>query len=155
MERLEIIGNLTADPEMRTTLNGSTVCSFTVAVNQPPTKAQRDSGQQPQAKFFRVSAWETLGDNCQKYLAKGRKVFVAGTIRANAYMGSQDNKPHASLEMTAQSVEFLTPRGDQGDATAAGQGNTAPAAQAGYAAPQAAPAAPSGFTAVETDDLPF
>ena len=92
MERLEIIGNLTADPEMRTTQSGSTVCSFTVAVNQPPTKAQRDSGQQPPAKFFRVSAWETLGDNCQKYLAKGRKVFVAGTIRANAYMGSQDNR---------------------------------------------------------------
>ena len=157
MERLEIIGNLTADPEMRTTQSGSTVCSFTVAVNQPPTKAQRESGQQPQAKFFRVSAWESLGDICQKYLAKGRKVFVAGTIRANAYMGSQDNKPHASLEMTAQNVEFLTPRGDQGDAPAAG--TSAPAVQTGYVAPQAAaqtaPADPSSFTAVEPDDLPF
>lgn len=49
MERIEIIGNLTADPEMRTTQSGSTVCSFTVAVNQPQTKAQRDSGQRTAA----------------------------------------------------------------------------------------------------------
>jgi len=155
VERVEIIGNLTADPETRTTQSGSTVCSFTVAVNQPPTKAQREAGQQPSAKFFRVSAWETLGDNCQKYLSKGRKVFVAGTIRANAYMGSQDNKPHASLEITALNVEFLSPRGDQGDNTSAGQGNNAPAYQAANAVPQAASEVPSGFTAVDTDELPF
>ena len=150
MERLEIIGNLTADPEMRTTQSGSTVCSFTVAVNQPPTKAQRDSGQQPPAKFFRVSAWETLGDNCQKYLAKGRKVYVCGTVDVSTYTGN-DGMVHANLEVTANEVEFLTPRGDSAAPAAQPQSSPAPAA----APPQTAAAAPAGFTAVETDDLPF
>ena len=150
MEKLQIIGNLTRDPELRTTQTGLTVCTFTVAVNQRPTKAQRDAGQQPPAKFFRVTAWRELGDNCAKYLAKGRKVYCEGTVNASAYIGEQDGKPHASLEMTADTVEFLSSRGDAGD-NSQSAGN---AAQAPTAAAQA-PATPQGFTAVETDELPF
>lgn len=148
MEKLQIIGNLTRDPELRTTQTGLSVCSFTVAVNQRQSKAQRDAGQQPQAKFFRVTAWRELGENCSKYLAKGRKVYCEGTIDASAYIGQQDGKPHAGLEMTADAVEFLSSRGDAGE-TAQSAGN---AAQEPAAAPAAAPA---GFTAVETDELPF
>ena len=150
MEKLQIIGNLTRDPELRTTQTGLTVCTFTVAVNQRPTKAQRDAGQQPPAKFFRVTAWREFGDNCAKYLAKGRKVYCEGTVNASAYIGEQDGKPHASLEMTADTVEFLSSRGDAGD-NSQSAGN---AAQAPTAAAQA-PATPQGFTAVETDELPF
>ena len=148
MEKLQIIGNLTRDPELRVTQTGLSVCSFTVAVNQKPTRAQREAGQQPPAKFFRVTAWRELGENCAKYLAKGRKVYCEGTINASAYTGEQDGKPHASLELTADSVEFLSARGDAG-ATDQAPGN---AAQAPEPAPAAAPA---GFTAVETDELPF
>ena len=150
MEKLQIIGNLTRDPELRTTQTGLTVCTFTVAVNQRPTKAQRDAGQQPPAKFFRVTAWRELGDNCAKYLAKGRKVYCEGTVNASAYVGEQDGKPHASLEMTADNVEFLSSRGDAGDNSQ----SVGSAAQAPAAAAQA-PATPQGFTAVETDELPF
>lgn len=155
MDRLMIIGNLTRDPELRTTQSGVNVCSFTVAVNKPLTKAQRDAGQQAQAKFFRVSAWRELGENCQKYLAKGRKVFVAGSVDVSTYTGN-DGAVHANLEVTAAEVEFLTPRGEQGAAPAPGQGNTQPAA-----APAPAPApAPQqmGFTDVSNDmddELPF
>ena len=150
MEKLQIIGNLTRDPELRTTTTGLNVCSFTVAVNQRQSKAQRDAGQQPQAKFFRVTAWRELGENCAKYLAKGRKVYCEGTIDASAYIGQQDGKPHAGLEMTADSVEFLSSRGDAGDnSQSAGSAAQAPAAAA------QAPATPQGFTAVETDELPF
>ena len=72
MNKLTIIGNLTRDPELRTTSTGVNVCSFTVAVN----RRQRSQGAegQPEADFFRVSAWRQLGEICQKYLAKGRKV---------------------------------------------------------------------------------
>lgn len=150
MEKLQIIGNLTRDPELRVTQTGINVCTFTVAVNQRPTKAQRDAGQQPPAKFFRVTAWRELGDNCAKYLAKGRKVYCEGTVNASAYIGEQDGKPHASLEMTADNVEFLSSRGDTGDnSQSAGNAAQAPAAAA------QAPATPQGFTAVETDELPF
>jgi len=151
MEKLQIIGNLTRDPELRTTTTGLSVCSFTVAVNQKPSRAQREAGQQPPAKFFRVSAWRELGENCSKYLAKGRKVYVEGTVSASAYTAN-DGKLSASLEMTADNVEFLSSRGDTQDGGQSA-GNAAQAPAAAPAAPAAA--APAGFTEVDTDELPF
>lgn len=148
MDRTEFIGNLTRDPDLRTTQSGISVCSFSVAVNKPLTQAQRQAGQQPAAKYYRVSAWRELGENCAKYLAKGRKVYVSGTVDVSTYTGN-DGVTHASLEVTANEVEFLTPR-DAGNAPAP----TAQAAPAPAQAP-AQTAAPAGFTAVETDDLPF
>ena len=150
MDRLEFIGNLTRDPELRTTQSGINVCSFSVAVNKPLTKAQRDAGQQPTAKYYRVSAWRELGENCQRYLAKGRKVYVSGTVDVSTYTGN-DGMVHANLEVTANEVEFLTPRDTNGAAAAPAQGAPAPAP----APAQTAPSAPAGFTAVETDELPF
>ena len=90
MEKCEIIGNLTRDPELRVTQSGLNVCSFTVAVNQRATKAQREAGQEPPAKFFRVTAWRELADICNKFLAKGRNVWVEGTIGASAYVSEKD-----------------------------------------------------------------
>ena len=142
MNRLTIIGNLTHDPELRTTPSGDSVCSFGVAVNR---RARRDAqGNQPeQTDFFRVSAWRQLGENCAKYLAKGRKVAVVGSVSVRTYQAS-DGTTRASMEVNATDVEFLSSRND-GEAGA-------------YNAPAAAPAAESqaaGFTAVETDELPF
>ena len=152
MDKTMIIGNLTRDPELRTTNTGLNVCTFTVAVNQRPTKAQRDSGQQPPAKFYRVTAWRELGENCSKYLAKGRKVYCEGTISASAYIGQQDGQAHAGLELTADTVEFLSSRGDAGYNSQ----STGNVSQAHVAAPASAPPeAPAGFTQVEDDDLPF
>lgn len=151
MDRIEFIGNLTRDPELRTTQTGINVCSFSVAVNKPLTKAQRDAGQQPTAKYYRVSAWRELGDNCAKYLAKGRKVYVSGTVDVSTYVSNQDGKTYANLEVTANEVEFLSPRDANGAAPA--QAQAAPAAAPAPA--QTPPPAPAGFTAVETDDLPF
>ena len=150
MDRIEFIGNLTRDPELRTTQSGINVCSFSVAVNKPLTKAQRDAGQQPTAKYYRVSAWRELGENCQKYLAKGRKVYVCGTVDVSTYTGN-DGMVHANLEVTANEVEFLTPRGDSTAPAAQPQSSPAPAA----APAQTAPAVPQGFTPVEEDELPF
>ena len=106
MQILTIIGNLVRDPETRTTQSGNSVCSFTVAVNR-----RRKTEGQPEADFFRVSAWNALGENCQKYLGKGRKVCVVGTVSAHAYT-TQDGKAGASLEVMANNVEFLSARGE-------------------------------------------
>ena len=150
MDRAEIIGNLTRDPELRTTQTGINVCSFTVAVNKPQTRAQREAGQQPQAKFYRVSAWRELGENCAKYLAKGRKVYVEGRIDVSAYDGN-DGKPRGSLELTADQVEFLTAKGDSDSTQSA-----TPAAQSATS-PSSGSSGSSGFTPVEVeeDELPF
>lgn len=101
MQKLWIVGNLTSDPETRVTQKGDNVCKFTVAVNR------RKEG----ADFFRVTAWRQLGENCQKYLAKGRKVAVTGTVSVSAYKSSNGDA-RASLEVNADEVEFLTPKGE-------------------------------------------
>lgn len=106
MQKLMIIGNLVRDPESRTTNSGSSVCSFTVAVNRRGKQAEG----QPEADFFRVSAWNKMGENCQKYLTKGKKVAVVGSVSVHTYQ-AQDGTTRASLEVFAQDVEFLSPIG--------------------------------------------
>lgn len=107
MNKLMIIGNVTKDPELRNTQNGIPVCSFNVAVN----RRLGANAEHPEADFFRVTAWRQLGQNCHLYLTKGKKVAVVGSVSASAYMGS-DGKPRASLEITADDVEFLSPRNE-------------------------------------------
>ena len=104
MNKLMIIGNLTKDPELRTTQSGINVCTFTVAVNK---KKQRE--EQQEADFFRVTAWRQLADICSKFLQKGKKVAVVGSVGVNTFTGS-DGTTRASLEVTADDVEFLSPR---------------------------------------------
>ena len=155
MNKLFIVGNLTRDPVLRTAnlQNGpASVCDFTVAVN----RRQKSQNGQSDADFFRVTAWRGLADNCQKYLAKGRKVAVTGSVSVSTYQGS-DGVVRASLDVTADDVEFLTPKQD-------GQQSTAPA-YANTGTGQNAPAQPAyqqqnmntsgGFVEVEDEELPF
>lgn len=104
MNKLTIIGNLTKDPELRTTQSGINVCSFTVAVNR-----KKREGQEQEADFFRVTAWRQLADICAKFTQKGKKVAVVGPVSINTYTGS-DGNTRATLEVTADDVEFLSPR---------------------------------------------
>lgn len=101
MNKLTIIGSLGKDPELRTTQSGINVCTFSVAVNN----------RKGETTWFRVSAWRGLAETCSKYLAKGRKVAVVGSVSAQAYMGS-DGTAKASLELTADDVEFLSSRNE-------------------------------------------
>ena len=126
MNKIIIIGNLVKDPELRATNDGVSVCGFTVAVNRPKTK----NNQEPGADFFNINAWRGLGENCAKYLAKGRKVCVVGRLSLRTW--EKDGKHGSSLEILAEDVEFLSSRNDS-----------------------ATPADPSGMERVETDDLPF
>ena len=137
MNKIILIGNLTRDPESRTTPSGHTVCNFDIAVND------RRGGQE-NTMYFRISAWDRTGESCQRYLSKGRKVFVAGPLSARTYQAN-DGTTRVSLEVNANDVEFLSSRADD--------------QAGGYSAPAASAPAPmaqsSGFTAVETDELPF
>ncbi len=145
MNKLTIIGNLTRDPELRTLSTGVQVCSFTVAVNR--RRSQNADNGQPEADFFRVSAWRQLGENCARYLSKGRKVCVIGPVSVNTYTGN-DGTTRASLEVTADDVEFLTPRSEAGEATPSQSVEAAPAA------PRTS--APStGYVRVDEEELPF
>ena len=105
MQKLTIIGNLTGDPELRTTQSGKEVCSFTVAVNRKKTANNQDPG----ADYFRVSAWEERGRICSKFLQKGKKVCVVGTVSVRAYINNK-GEAAGSLEVKADEVEFLSAR---------------------------------------------
>ena len=107
MNKVFIVGNLTRDPELRTTQSGVSVCSFTVAVN----KRLSADAKHPEADYFRVTAWRGLGENCAKFLAKGRKVCVVGAVGVSTYE-AKDGTTKATLEVTADDVEFLTPKSE-------------------------------------------
>lgn len=108
MNKLIIVGNLTADPELRYTQSGKSVCNFTVAVNER-------RGEQQEAKFFRVAAWNNLAENIKQYLHKGNKVLVVGRVGCEAYKAS-DGSPRASLTVMANEVEFLSGRSEAQEA---------------------------------------
>jgi len=131
MNKLLIIGNLTKNPELRSTQDGTAVCGFTVAVNRAKSRNNPDPG----ADFFNVNAWRSLGENCAKYLAKGRKVAVVGRVSLRTW--EKDGKHGASLEVTADDVEFLTTKAE----TTADSAPTVDAA--------------TGMAVVEPDDLPY
>lgn len=139
MQKIFIIGNLTRDPDLRVTRDGIEVCSFTVAVNR-----RRREGKDQEADYFRVTAWRELGKNCKTYLAKGRKVSVVGSVSVSTYQ-AQDGSTRASMDVNADEVEFLTPKGET-PAQQPAQPNV----------PQAVTSAPEGgYVEVEDDELPF
>jgi len=139
VNNLTIIGNLSRDPEMRSTPSGVAVCTFTVAVNR----------RNNEADFFRITTWGQTAENCQRFLAKGRKVAVRGSVSLNTYT-KKDGSVGASLEVNADEVEFLSPR----DAADAPSQPATPPRPASLLHPQ--PATPHGMVVVERDDdLPF
>ena len=105
MNKIFVTGNCTADPVLRTTPSGKSVCSFTVAAN----RRKKVEGQ-PDADFFRVTTWNALADNCAKYLSKGKKLGVVGSVSLNTY--ESNGQTRASMEVVAEEVEFLSPRQD-------------------------------------------
>ena len=100
MNKITLIGNLTNEPEKRATPNGTSVTSFTIAVNR--------RGHDKQTDFFKINAWRGLADTCAKFLAKGRKVAVVGELQARTYE-AKDGKTKVSLDVQADEVEFLSP----------------------------------------------
>ena len=146
MNRVHLIGNLTRDPETRTTGTGLTVCSFTLAVNR---RMKKQDGTQ-ETDYINITAWRALGENCAKYLSKGKKAGVSGSIQTRTYEAQDGSKRHA-FEVVADDVEFLSPVGgsaQRGDSDAA----RSDANVAGY---QAANTQTETTVQTETDELPF
>lgn len=104
MNRITIIGNLTRDPELRMTSNGIPVCSMTVAVNR-----RRRAQEVQETDYFSVTTWRQMAESCAQYLTKGKRVAVSGAVSMRTYEG-RDGRLHATLEIQAEEVEFLTPR---------------------------------------------
>lgn len=102
-----LMGRLTRDPEQRTTTTGKTIASFSIAVDR--------GGQDDQADFFNVTAWEKLGELVMQYLAKGRRVLVQGRLRQDTWDDKETGKKQSRIEVVATDVTFLDgPNGGDG-----------------------------------------
>lgn len=103
MNKVIIIGNLTKDPELRATQNGTSVCNFTVAVNRPTRQ-----GEEQKTDFLPVIVWNKTAEICSRFLAKGRKCAVIGSVQTRSWTDNSGEK-HYATEIVADNVEFLTP----------------------------------------------
>lgn len=104
MNKVFLIGNLTKDPELSETSNGTAVCVINIAVNR---KYQNSDGEKV-VDFFKVTAWRSLAENCGRYLKKGSKVSVVGELNNQTYEDKDGNK-RISTVVTANEIEFLSP----------------------------------------------
>ena len=115
MNKVFLIGNLTRDPELSTTNSGISVCRISIAVSR--RFASPDGSRE--TDFFNVVAWRAIAENCAKYLKKGSKIAVMGSIQNHSYEGTDGTKRYTT-DITAEEIEFLSTKGDATSTEGAG-----------------------------------
>lgn len=117
MNRVELIGRLTADPELRfTPSTGKAVTKFTLAIDRQMSREQKEQAKaanRPTTDFIRVIAWGKTAENCANYLAKGRLISVEGSIVTGSYT-TQTGEKRYTTEVAASNVQFLERAKDNG-----------------------------------------
>ncbi|MBI5023610.1 MAG: single-stranded DNA-binding protein [Candidatus Omnitrophica bacterium] len=138
LNSVNIMGNLTRDPELKYTPSGKTVCSLSLANNRVYTK---NGEKTTEVSYFDVEVWGAAAENCNKYLTKGSGIIVEGRLRQDRW--EKDGKTQSRVRIIANSIHFMPKKtgaagGGQG-APAAGQ-QPAPAGEAEQSEPAAQPA---------------
>jgi len=111
MNKVVLIGNLAKDPELTTTNNGVSLCKFTIAV---PRRFAGPDGER-EADFLPIIVWRGQADNCYKYLKKGSKAAIVGSVQTRSYEGTDGTRRYIT-EIVAEEVEFLASKnGGDGD----------------------------------------
>lgn len=100
---ITIVGNLTADPETRTTQNGGTVCNFTIASTPRQYNSQSGQWEDGPALFLRCSAWRDLATHCAQSLAKGMRVIAQGRLQQRSYQ-AQDGSNRTVIELQVDEI---------------------------------------------------
>ena len=149
MNKCILIGNLVADPESKTLQSGIAYCTFRLAVQ----RRYASQGGEKVADFLTVVCWRQLAELCAKYLAKGRKVAVEGSIQTRTY-DAQDGSKRYATEIVADSVEFLGSKSEGANADAGAHASVEIAREQAKAAMRSEDVK-NGFTEVDDDELPF
>ena len=109
-QQITLVGNLGRDPEMRYTPSGVPVASFSVATSK---RYQSQDGQwQEKTVWFRVTAWRKTAETVSQYLTKGSKVLIVGELEEPRTWVDKEGNTQVSLDVTAQTIRFLSSRGD-------------------------------------------
>ena len=150
INRVVLTGNLTRDPELRSTSSGTAVCSLRIASN---TRRKGPSGDwEDKPNFFDVTVWGAQGENCARFLSRGRPVAIDGRLEWREFTDKDGNKRQA-IEIVADAVQFLGGRDDAGG----GGGGFAPRSDVPVDTSDFAPAGAANgrSTAPADDDIPF
>ncbi|MFH1035014.1 MAG: single-stranded DNA-binding protein [Pseudomonadota bacterium] len=105
INKVILIGNLGADPEMKYTAGGTAICKFRLATTE--VFKDRDGNQQERTEWHRVVAWAKLAEICGQYLSKGKQVYVEGSLRTSSWDDNDGNKRYMT-EVNARDVQFLS-----------------------------------------------
>ncbi len=151
LNKVQLIGNLTADPEIRVTPSGQKVANFSVATNY---SWKDPSGmRQEQTEYHNVVIWGALADVVEQYLAKGRKVYVEGRLQTRSWEDQSGVKKYRT-EINGSNLIILTSQGGREDAEMGDMPSSAPSAPSG--APQKARRTkPAGEEEIRVEDIPF
>ncbi len=144
LNKAMIIGNLGADPEVRSTSSGTRVATLSVATSRRWTS--RSGQEEERTEWHRIVCWDKLGEICERYLKKGDRVYIEGRIEYRQWEG-QDGQTRYTTEIRAREMIMLGGSGDAGPAPARRRG--------GYGAPSDDFAEFSSDAVAGEDDLPF
>ena len=129
LNSVNIMGNLTRDPELKTTTSGKSVCKMSIANNRVYVK---NNEKVTEVSYFDIDVWGVVADNCVKYLKKGRGIIVEGRLRQDRW--EKDGKTQSRVTITANSIHFMPRTKEDGagpaqepraESSGAGQAQTA------------------------------
>ena len=161
--QVTLMGNLTRDPELRSTPSGQSVCSFSLALNRSYKGA--DGNWQEATDYVDVVAWGPLGERVAQYLTKGRPALVSGRLQSSSW--EKDGQKRTKVEVVAQDVTFLGGRdggeggGSQGGSQGGGSNSSSSSSSSETAKPSKKPTKDDvviediGDEPINLDDIPF
>ena len=117
LNSVNIMGNLTRDPEIKSTPSGKSVCSLSIANNRIYSK---NNEKVTEVSYFDVEVWGVVAENCAKYLKKGSGIIVEGRLKQDRW--EKDGKTQSRVRISANSVHFMPKRNEDGSGQSARQG---------------------------------
>ena len=147
LNKAMLIGNLTRDPEARTTPSGQTVCSFGLATNRRWT--DKDGQKQEQAEFHNIVTWGKLAEICGQYLVKGKQVYVEGRLQTRKWQ-AQDGSEKQRTEIVADTMQMLGRAGDSPARRSAPAQSAPPIEETPNESP-----VPEGDEGIKVEEIPF
>ena len=149
LNKVILIGNLTADPELKQTQSGISVVSFTIAINRRYQSKNATEGQQT-ADFINIVAWRQSAEFVSRFFRKGKPILVCGSIQSRSYTDNQGNKRYVT-EVVADEVGFVESKSE----SSGGASQYTPDAYANPSYSNTNAAAPKFEPVTDEDDLPF
>lgn len=155
LNKVNLMGRLTRDPELRYTPKGTAVADIAMAINRYRSS---DSGEKiEETTFVDVTLWGRQAETANQYLAKGREVFIEGRLQLDSWEDKSSGQKRSKLKVVGESMQFIGGSGG-GQSNGGGGGQQYSGQQSGGSAPQAQsspPQTPSSDFQEEEDDIPF